>query len=354
MKLTKEEAIKRHRELWGWLAENPMKEKTDWPGWERYDAALNDCFLCEYVLKSQKNDSNRLSICDYCPVWFKENGFNRGTVSYCLGGLFYGWEVATNLEERSRLAALIRDLPEKKDEAEIKVGKFKVGDKVRVREDLVPGQTYGDIHLLNEMADLRGQVGTIFIISRDGNFGLDIGYVWDASMLERVPAEEPAPRFKIGDKVVPIGISWENWTLEKYLNFPSRIPAFLREKGYLRVSKINNDKYYCGTDSLQGLDGFFESELIPYIETPKYHAPQNYSCCEIVVNQYDRKTIYNGPATICIINLEGKDYKGIARCAPDDTFNERFGQRLAETRALIKAYRDIERRLIAKASQREG
>ncbi len=217
MKLTKKEAIKRHRELWTWLAENPTKEKQDWPGWVRYDAALNDCFLCEYALKSRKNDSNRLNICDYCPVEFKEtNDYPKGTIGYCLGGLFIRWLWTTNPKERSRLASLIRDLPEKVE-------------------------------------------------------------------------SKPEPKFKIGD-----------------------------------------------------------------IETPKYHAPQNYSCCETVVNQYDRKTIYNGPATICIINLEGKDYKGIARCAPDGTFNERFGQRLAETRALIKAYGDIERRLIAKASQREG
>lgn len=115
MKLTKKEAIKRHRELWGWLAENPMKDKLDWPGWERYDAALNDCFLCEYT-------SNKFSKCEHCPVWFKENGFDRGTVPYCLGGLFYRWEVATNLEERKRLAALIRDLPEKKMRPSLRLG----------------------------------------------------------------------------------------------------------------------------------------------------------------------------------------------------------------------------------------
>lgn len=217
MKLTKKEAIKRHRELWGWLAENPMKDKLDWPGWERYDAALNGCFLCEYALKSKKNDSNRLNICDYCPVEFKEtNDYPRGTIGYCLGGLFIRWVWTTEPKKRSRIASLIRDLPEKVE-------------------------------------------------------------------------SKPEPKFKVGD-----------------------------------------------------------------IETPKYHAPQNYSCRDIVVNQYDRETIYNGPATICIINLGGKDYKGIAKCAPDDVFNERFGQGLAETRALIKAYRDIERRLIAKASQREG
>lgn len=128
MKLTKKEAIKRHRELWGWLAENPMKEKTDWPRWERYDAPLNGCFLCEYALKSKKNDSNRLNICDYCPVEFKEtNDYPRGTFGYCLGGLFIRWLWATNPKERSRLASLIRDLPEKKEQS---ARKFKVGDKV--------------------------------------------------------------------------------------------------------------------------------------------------------------------------------------------------------------------------------
>ena len=211
MKLTKEEAIKRHRELWGWLAENPMKEKRAWPGWGEYEDINGGCFLCEYAFESKKNDFNGLSICDYCPVEFKEtNGYLKGTVDYCLGGLFSRWDRAIEPKERSRIASLIRDLPEKVE-------------------------------------------------------------------------SKPEPKFKIGD-----------------------------------------------------------------IETPKYHAPQNYSCRDIVVNQYDRETIYNGPATICIINLDGKDYKGIARCAPDDTFDEKFGQRLAEVRAFKAAFEDAERMLLGR------
>lgn len=200
MKLTKEETIQRHREMWGWLAENPMKDKLDWPGWGEYGDIDGDCFLCEYAFESKKNDFNGLSICDYCPVEFEEiKDYPKGTIGYCLGGLFSRWDRAIEPKERSRIASLIRDLPEKK--------------------------------------------------------------------------EQSARKFK---------------------------------------------------------------------------AAVNYSCCEIVVNQYDRKTIYNGPATICIINLEGKDYKGIARCAPDDTFNERFGQRLAEVRAFKAAFEDAERMLLGR------
>jgi len=36
MELTREEAIRLHRELWGWLAENPMKTKQEWPEWGLY------------------------------------------------------------------------------------------------------------------------------------------------------------------------------------------------------------------------------------------------------------------------------------------------------------------------------
>jgi len=215
MKLTKKEAINRHRELWGWLAENPMKDKLDWPGWNEHEYVKGDCFLCEYsigkaVAMCKTFSESPAVMCDYCPVVFEENKYPKGTIGYCLGGLFSRWDRAIEPKERSRIASLIRDLPEKVE-------------------------------------------------------------------------SKPEPKFKIGD-----------------------------------------------------------------IETPKYHAPQNYSCRDIVVNQYDRETIYNGPATICIINLDGKDYKGIARCAPDDTFDEKFGQRLAEVRAFKAAFEDAERMLLGR------
>lgn len=128
MKLTREEAIRLHRELWGWLAENPMKDKLDWPGWhEKFDNRKSDCFLCEYA-----GFDGVFSKCENCPVVFVENTYIKGTIPYCLGGLFSQWYYASAPEERSRLAALIRDLPEKKVESK---PKFKVGDRVRVKED---------------------------------------------------------------------------------------------------------------------------------------------------------------------------------------------------------------------------
>lgn len=47
--------IKKHREMWNWLADNPDKHKEDWPGWEERSNDLfsaiekNHCFLCGYI-----------------------------------------------------------------------------------------------------------------------------------------------------------------------------------------------------------------------------------------------------------------------------------------------------------------
>ena len=268
MKLTKEEAIKRHRELWAWLAENPMKDKLDWPGWKRYDVALNDCFLCEYALKSPKNDFNGLSICDYCPVEFDAiEDCPKGTVGYCLGGLFSRWDMAIEPKERSRIASLIRDLPEKK--------------------------------------------------------------------------EQSARKFKVGDKVVPVsksvGVPLSHSACWKRAQ--KRNQAFL----YV-VPVVSHDPvvYVCSEDKgdYSG-DYFLESDLIPYVERPQNFAPENKT---VAISNV--KYIFKDSVTVCVITIGGHKYKGIAKCAPDDIFDEEFGKALAEMRAYKSAFEDAERTLL--------
>ncbi len=108
MNLTREETIKLHRALWRWLSENPMKQKRDWPGWELFPDIPCNCFLCVYTGRGAYPN------CSICPVEFKANEHIKGTIGYCLGGLYAEWDLAKLPEERSRIAALIRDLPERK------------------------------------------------------------------------------------------------------------------------------------------------------------------------------------------------------------------------------------------------
>lgn len=68
--------------------------------------------------------------------------------------------------------------------------KYKVGDKVRIREDLVMGGNYGGSVAADDMADMGGSVVTI---ERVGNLGYYIeedpdGYCWTDEMFE--PVEE--------------------------------------------------------------------------------------------------------------------------------------------------------------------
>jgi hypothetical protein len=54
MRLTKEKALEMCVELWSWLAENPTKEKSDWPGWEgkKKEGYWNGCPCCEWMTRN--------------------------------------------------------------------------------------------------------------------------------------------------------------------------------------------------------------------------------------------------------------------------------------------------------------
>ena len=92
-----------HVRLWTWLAENPGKEKFDWPGWKFNGGDTkevnNHCFACEYVSYSEQG-------CDICPLDFNDNG-------RCLGGLYGNWNLARKPEELTALALQIANLPVK-------------------------------------------------------------------------------------------------------------------------------------------------------------------------------------------------------------------------------------------------
>lgn len=107
-----------HKRMWQWLAENPGKEKDEWPKWEfnggHIPEALNDCFACDYT-KAPFTDHRgvtRFQVeCKRCPLLWgtvtdyficeKEN-------SPYIYWTDYSWEYVTKTEvtadERVRLA----------------------------------------------------------------------------------------------------------------------------------------------------------------------------------------------------------------------------------------------------------
>lgn len=64
---------------------------------------------------------------------------------------------------------------------------FKVGDKVRIREDLEAGKVYGGVNFISLMREFLGKEVTITDVSYGGNFLLDIDedrFFWSTEMFE--------------------------------------------------------------------------------------------------------------------------------------------------------------------------
>ena len=77
--------------------------------------------------------------------------------------------------------------------------KFKVGDKVKLRDDLEVGRDYRGITFLRDMKDLQGKELTIDRISRQGNYILKEGrYYYSEEMLEKVNDTDDLLEFALG------------------------------------------------------------------------------------------------------------------------------------------------------------
>lgn len=132
-KLTKEEAIRRHRLMWNYIADESARTRTRIDkrdalihfGWEKMP--FNLCWCCEYV------SLNYYTLCcGHCPLDFAKG--NANGVKYCStgytdangthqDGLYTKWNFirwldscdSEKLDEYINLAKRIANLPEKKE-----------------------------------------------------------------------------------------------------------------------------------------------------------------------------------------------------------------------------------------------
>ena len=79
------------------------------------------------------------------------------------------------------------------------MNKFKIGDKVRLRNNLEVGEDYGEITFLRDMKDLQGKELTIDRISQQGNYILKEGrFYYSEEMLEKVTDTDDLLEFAPG------------------------------------------------------------------------------------------------------------------------------------------------------------
>ena len=138
---------------------------------------------------------------------------------------------------------------------------YKIGDVVRIKDDLQAGKKYGGCVALIGMLKFRGKIDTIENIDRDGDFYLsdnDNAYVWNKDMVEPIGLkddlkEEMKEKNNMGYEIGDIVMVKENLQEGEKYGECNVIKDMLKFRGVVDVIKSID------------IDGDFHLENNPYI-----------------------------------------------------------------------------------------
>lgn len=141
--------------------------------------------------------------------------------------------------------------------------KFKVGDKVRVREDLEINKMYGNYGFIKDMAHLKGKITTIKEVLKRGYRIEEYCYTWTDEMLEEVKKEAQQKTFREVIADIKKGEVWESE--EKIISLMSTNDVVITLKD--RDRRINSMGFVSSTlYHLQRKEYTFEEAFKAYEE----------------------------------------------------------------------------------------
>lgn len=193
------------------------------------------------------------------------------------------------------------------------MSKFKMGDKVRVKEDLVAGNYYNDVCFSDSMDEYRGEITTISFIDSQGDYNLQGCGIWFFSdnMLEpaRLTIKDLAAIMTRSEFEEMLKKTNYGWGKCDY-SCPNDIGIEIREC-------IGNDS--CRECWLKAIENVtFKNEIDVREPTTKTEV------------EYDEKLkcyfISDGKRTLCF-----KDF-GMSSTHPNDQYDEEMGKALAYKR----------------------
>lgn len=121
--------------------------------------------------------------------------------------------------------------------------KYKVGDKVKVRENLEVGEMYGgEIFIGDDMETCKGRIAMIDEILGDGRYHINIdpaGFIWTDGMFED-ECKHPS-KFKIGDKVRVR----KDLEVNKDYNGLTLSDAMYQYHDIMTIESADDDNYLC-------------------------------------------------------------------------------------------------------------
>lgn len=104
--------LTKHKALWNWLAEDPKRCKSQWPGWGEI-LIEGYCYACKYdsEIAEEENasmeENDCADCCDYCPLIWPNNEICSNKNS-----IFRKWyDNNTTKEEQVAIAHQIANLP---------------------------------------------------------------------------------------------------------------------------------------------------------------------------------------------------------------------------------------------------
>lgn len=132
------------------------------------------------------------------------------------------------------------------------MAKYKIGDKVRIKEDLKGGRYYNNVYCNDEMAKLAGKIVTINDIDIEGDCHIDIeedidNYWWSEEMFEDKEATD--------EPVIP------HMTLRKFL-----LMTDIKVGGLvITILNSNSDfKISIGYNHIDDEDGMYQKFISAY------------------------------------------------------------------------------------------
>lgn len=164
------------------------------------------------------------------------------------------------------------------------MSKYKVGDKVKVREDLVVGKTYGRHITINSMVELKGREVTIKSVHNGEEYRIkELGYTWTNEMFEGL-VDEPKyvkcitsefKNIRRGEVYEVVGEYCGRYVLEQG-NYDKRYFVEVEtqiEEDFIPKTKDVSPKYVKCIDNIDGGDNGLELNKIYEVE---YNFPDGY------------------------------------------------------------------------------
>ena len=170
--------------------------------------------------------------------------------------------------------------------------KYKVGDKVRVREDLEVNKAYGEEVFVSQMTPLKGKEVTISYIDSYGYYRVKEDSVklrWTDEMLS------PITKYKIGDKVI---VREDLIVGEKYgkdvftsamISFKGKVVTINKVIG-LKYEIEEDDKTWNWTDEM--FFGKVSQDFIPKESVSQNRLPEEESSPDIITVKTIKLKLY--------------------------------------------------------------